>query len=763
MKNICIPKELSKKLLQGAKAGEFNIQQLTEMSSQQRQDLFTGYIGKGMSQTVNGLFEKALISQQKTALKSWAENVFGTKQKETPKYKNVMRKINQLDELGVLNPADADSFFSDLVAEKLGVTISPEEAKQISERADKLEKLSLEKSDNEFGLPNMQYFKERRAMFDYLNSLAPSPNLRIASSTIARGNMLFSIKSPTTNILGNTVQGIQQALERRLSSGAFTGTNASFAKDYFMYANKVFKETGYDVTRMIHLDDTQKTLGEDNVQSQGEGNLRKIGRFYEDFVFKKLMATPDVAFSAAHFGDSANLASTKLAKEEGKKGAEIQKRALEIFKDATRIEPLTEQGIYVRAQALADASYATYQNDSYYSTLALAIRKILNTATGDVRLGDQLMPFVKTPANVIGAGIDASGVSAIRAMYNLKSALESAKVGNREPLREVIRDFVRSGLGLSLALIVSAMFDPDDFIGEYPTTAKEQELLRLNRATPNSIRIGDKWVSLDYFGAIASPLVGIMYARKYGGESLPNTLYKYGQGVTTQVTKFPSYSAVKGIFDEFKSAINSADDVKKTAEEQTKEAIGAVGVTMADFFSARVVPAILYDVGKATDQYERKYDTKNPVERLQSKIPFVRESLPVKTDVLGDKVENEGTVSTFLFGARVKTASQKEVVTELSRLQSTGNLPSITDIEKSSTRVKNYKQQMTEKGTPEKYDKLVTKSKEEFAKRLETLTKSYTYKKADDEKKSQLITEAKNDILDRNLKLAGYRAPIKAK
>jgi len=755
---LCIPKELSKKLLAGAKAGDFTIQQLTEMSSAQRQELFTTYLDKGTAKSVNALFEKALVSQQKTALKAWAEQVFGTKAKETPKYKNVMRKINQLDELGVLNPTEGESFYADLVAEQLGVTITAEEAKAISERAAKLEELAAKPADNDFGLPSVEYFKERREMFDYLNSLAPSPVLRILSSTVARGNMLFSIKSPITNILGNTTQGIQQALERRLSSRQFKGTNGDFAKKYFKYANKVFKESGYDVTRMLHIDDTQRTLGEENVQSEGKGKARAVGRFYEDFVFKKLMASPDVAFSAAHFADSANLASTKIAQEEGLKGEAAKKRALEIFKDATSINPETEEGIYVRSQATADASYATYQNDSYYSTLALAIRKIVNTATGDVRLGDQLMPFVKTPANVIGAGIDASGVSAIRAMWNLKGALESAKLGNREPLKQVVRDFVRSGLGLSLAIMVSAMFDPDDFIGEYPVNAKEQELLRLQRATPNSIRIGDKWVSLDYFGAIASPLVGIMYARKYGN-GLVNTAYKYAQGVGTQALKFPAYRAVKDLLVDFEEGLNKATDKTKTVEEQTADTLGSIGVTAVDFLSSRVVPAIVYDIGKATDDYERKYDSKDPLERLQAKVPFVRESLPIKTDVLGAKVENEGAISTFLFGARVKTAADNAIVDELVRLQSTGNLPSITDVEKTSTRVKNFKTQMEEKGTPEKYEKTVQKFKDDFNKRMGTLTTSFTYKRADDEKKAKLISDARNEILDRTLIVGGYRKP----
>lgn len=762
---LCIPKEISKKLLKAAKAGEFNVLQLTEMSSQQRNELFSKYVDKGTAQSVNGLFEKALVSQQKTALKSWAEQVFGTKAKDTPKYKNVMRTINQLDEMGILNPNEADSFFADLVAEKIGVTISPEEAKAISEKSAKLEEIAKndEKTGgNEFGLPSIEYFKARKEMFDFLNSLAPSSRLKILSSTVARGNMLASIKSPLTNIIGNTAQGIQQALERRLSSTQFSGTNADFAKKYFKYANRVFKESGYDVTRMLHIDDTQRTLGEQNLQAEGEGTVRKIGRFYEDNIFKKLMAAPDVAFSAAHFGDSANLASTKIANEEGLKGDAAKKRALDIFKDATSLNPVTEEGQYVRAQAIADASYATYQNDSYYSTLALAIRKIINTASGDVRLGDQLMPFVKTPANVIGSGIDASGVSAIRAMYNLKGALESAKLGNKEPLKQVVRDFVRSGLGLSLAAIISAMFEPDDFIGEYPVTAKEQELLRLQRATPNSLRIGDKWISLDYFGAIGAPLVGMLYARKYGN-GLINTAYKYTQGVGVQILKFPSYKAVKDLLTSVGDNIQSATDTKKTPEEQGKDTLRGLGVSAVDFISSRVVPAIVYDIGKATDKYERKYDTKSPVERMQAKLPVVREQLPIKTDVLGKKVENEGAISTFLFGSRVKNAAQNDIITELVRLQGTGNLPSITDVEKTSGRVKEYKAQMEAKGTPEKYEKNVQKFKDDFNKRLETLTTSFTYRRANDEKKAKMITDIRADLLDRAMLLGGYRKPAKAK
>lgn len=747
---ICIPKEISEKLLSAAKQGKFTIHDLTTMSSAERHSFFADYMDGEKAQEVNGLFERALISTQKNALKNWAVSVFTPSQKDTPRYKNVLKKINQLDELGVLSPETGESFMRDLVAEKLGVGISAEEAKNIHKRASRLEELSS-KTDS-FGLPTIAYLKERRDMYNYLNEIAPSPRLRIMTSTIARGNLLFSIKSPMTNIIGNTVMGIQESFTRRLAERRFGGTNTEYAKEYVKQAVKIFRETGYDITRTVHLDDTQKTLGEDNISSQGKGTIRKIGRFYEDFVFKGLMATPDVAFSAVHFADSANIASTKIAGLEGLSGEARKKRALEIFKDATRIDPLTEEGLLVRSQSMADAMYATFQNDSYYSTFALAIRGMLNTFSGDLRLGDQLMPFVKTPANVIGVGVDAAGVGAIRGLWKLRGALEAASLGNPQPLRGVVRDMTHTGLGLTLAFIVASMFEPDDYIGEYPTSPKEQELLRLKRATTNSIRIGDKWVSLDYFGAIAAPLVGIMYARKYGS-GMADGVLRYAQGVGAQVVKIPAF---EGMYDLLKSVKESVVTSETgTPNEKAMELLRGGATTVSDFIASRVVPAIVYDLGKASDEYEREYDKENAVEKIMARLPFVRESLPVKKDVLGKPVETESAVSQFLFGARVKTANQSDLVKELSRLSDTGNLPSITDVAKTSSRVKEFKLQR-----PDKYDEMLNSFKTRYADRAEQLIKrSGEYRNANDEKKAELLNAIRTKELDEALKRYGYRKP----
>lgn len=259
MPNFCIPRQLHEVLKDAVKKGEITIQSLYDMSSQQRNELFQKYTDPNTAREINAGFEKALVSKQKGALKAWAESVFTTGAKKSKNYQGILKKIDELDQLGVLNPETAESFLSDLVATKLGATVTPEEVRVISEKATKLEEV-YQKGINEFGVPTIEYFKARRDMESYLNSLVPSSQIKIFTSTIGRGAMLFSIKSPVTNIISNTVNGTIQALERRLGSGKIGGMNNDYAIAYAKYVNQVYKETGYDISRMTSLDSGRKTL-----------------------------------------------------------------------------------------------------------------------------------------------------------------------------------------------------------------------------------------------------------------------------------------------------------------------------------------------------------------------------------------------------------------------------------------------------------------------------------------------------------------------
>jgi len=77
------------------------------------------------------LFEsKLLLKNQVQGFKTWAKSLVGLK----PKIKrDLLTKIERLNEIGVLDPADLKSFKEDLARTRLGFGVTFEEAKVINE------------------------------------------------------------------------------------------------------------------------------------------------------------------------------------------------------------------------------------------------------------------------------------------------------------------------------------------------------------------------------------------------------------------------------------------------------------------------------------------------------------------------------------------------------------------------------------------------------------------------------------------------------
>jgi hypothetical protein len=743
--SFCIPKHLSEKLTQAASRGEIDLVALYEMNSTERRTFFQQYVDETTAKGINVGFERAVLSAKKTSLNTWVKNTFTVKQEA--KKQNLLDRIADLKEEGALTPEAENGFLEDLVAEKLGVTISPEEASEIVKRTKELETLYAKPVDK-FGLPDVEYFVKRREMDKYLQSLAPANNLKILSSTAGRGAMLFSLKSPFINITGNSLQGAFSALERRISNNQYSGViDASVMKEYYQKAMKIYSASEYDVTRLESLHEGTKTLGETIVHSQGKGVVRKIGRFYEDVVFKQLLSKPDVAFSALSFMDMANLTATRLAKAEGLTGNALKKRATELFLDATAIEPkLGLKSEAIRTQAIADATMATYQNDSVYTKTALAVREVLNNIIPDLRIGDQVMPFVKTVANVVGFGADVAGVGAIRGAYNLPNAVAEFKAGNPAPMKIAIRDFTRSGLGVTIGFLLSTLVEPEDFLGKYPTSPSERELLRLNNGMANSIRVGGKWISLEYFGVFATPLVGFLYAKKYG-KDLPSAMYSYMSGVVAQTAEIPGLEQISNIYEFTKNLEPKSKSVDELSNETL---IGAI-----KFLKSRTVPGFFSDIAKAFDTAEREVDWKKPGDALKIGVPFLQQSLPEKRDIFGAVIKSEPWYSVMLFGSRVKTAQDEAIIKEFERLESTGNLPAITRPEKTSSRVKEFKNQVDE----ETFRKAMDEFGHDFKGKVNLLINRPGYNNLSDEKKKKLIDDIKGDELDQTLKKYGYKKP----
>lgn len=756
--NYCIPKSLADKLLQAAKEGDVigKLEQLDVLSSKERREAFAKHVGPEAAQQINTSFEQAMISTRKNALENWAKATFSPEAKKNGQYKDALDKINELDREGLLTPEKADQFLEDLVKQRLGISITPTEAAKISELSKNIEETS-KLPGTQYG-PPIEFFKAKRELENYTDSLTPTSRLKVATSVIGRATMLASIKSPLVNIESNAVNAISEGFARRIESMGKAGVlpRTKSGRGYMNYVNKVYAQTGYDLSRMMTFSDGKKRLGEDIIHSQGKGAIRAIGRAYTDIVFNKLMTAPDVAFAAGHFTDSATIHATVIAKSEGLKGKALRDRVDQLFLDATKVEPKTLEGQQIRDKARLEAERGTYTDKNNYSKTALMLRRTLNTASSDLRIGDQLTPFVQVPATVVGRSLDYSGVLLpLETLSAVTRAVNAKKAGNPDAFKEVfnsdyIRKVLRAGIGTTTAFILSNLFNPDDFIGEYPTTEKERELFKLEKATTNSIRIGNKWISLDYFGPLAAPFVGIMSAKKYANSPIESFL-QYAGGTLIQASRIPGFRQ----FYESYNALSDLNPAKNDPEALKSNALLAT----VDFIRSRTLPALVSDIAKGTDKFEREVDKYDVIGKVIQNIPVLRENLPEKLNIFGENVSGEGFFGSVLFGSRVKTREDSKLINEFSRLAQEDLLPSITDVRKTSSRAKELKTQIGDKKFREFYSN--------FGQRFKYYTLQAmdrpSYQQGNDEDKKKIIEDVKSKQFDIMLKRYGYKSKTKKK
>src|SRR3972149_4327200 len=111
------------------------------------------------------------------------------------------------------------AILENVVSDQLGIKVSSEEIATISKLSKAIDGAQI-KLGADLGLPsklaeNLDFFRAKKKMDDYLLSRSPAHKLRVLTGTIGRGMMLFSVKSPVLNIGSNVEIGLAEALARR--------------------------------------------------------------------------------------------------------------------------------------------------------------------------------------------------------------------------------------------------------------------------------------------------------------------------------------------------------------------------------------------------------------------------------------------------------------------------------------------------------------------------------------------------------------------
>jgi len=162
---FCLPKQISDQFKQMIKSGEVDIDKLSSISSKDRIAFFMKIMNERNAKEVNAIFEsKLLLKNQKKGMVTWAKQILGMKPAVE---RDVISRIMRMDK--ILNPENEKSFLRELASKKLGVDITIEEARKITELSNKIK--SLENFTDKAG--RIKYGRAKLDLIDYVNSLNP--------------------------------------------------------------------------------------------------------------------------------------------------------------------------------------------------------------------------------------------------------------------------------------------------------------------------------------------------------------------------------------------------------------------------------------------------------------------------------------------------------------------------------------------------------------------------------------------------------------
>lgn len=499
---------------------------------------------------------------------------------------------------------------------------------------------------------------------------------------------------------------------RGLASGAAEGTEKGIGT----------LKTGIDL-RNISESGKYEGYGELNFKNPV---IQKVFGQPSNLVFRALGAGDQPFFYAAAKNELHDLAiaEAKTRKLSGDAREEFVQNFVKnpTTKAAQAAKDAAEKSVLGQANKVADA----------ISTLAQKIPAV-----------QVLVPFIKVPTNFISRTLDFTPVGAVKGLVKV---VRDGKNFDQRALAEALGE---ATTGTAVMFLGAELANGQKLSGAYPSDPKEQQRWEVDQITPNSVKIGDRWVSLNYLGPMGLLLnAGKEFhdATAQGNNEYVQALASFGKALTGQ-------SFLSGL-NSFANAVNDPQ---------------RYGQALVNSESGSLVPSWANDLANLFDGKQRQADT--PLETIQSRIPGTqpggRNNLAVKTDVLGNELgQREGdSVAQRIDQAinplrpSVDTGKKNDVTTEVNRLHTKD--PNNGDLQVTPTKIKNPSVEgVTVKLDDKQQYDLGNKVGQAVQKNWSALIKTPEYKALDDADKAKALSSLRTDtttliqrqyVLDNNL------------
>lgn len=292
--------------------------------------------------------------------------------------------------------------------------------------------------------------------------------------------------------------------------------------------------------------------------------------------------------------------------------------------------------------ATNEALQRTWQDNNSYTQSVLKIRNILNKANiKGYGLGDVLIPFAKTPANLTKAIVDYSPVGLVKSLTmdarKFKNSLENGQY-TAKAQHDFVQNLGKGTAGSFLYVLGYALAKAGIATGEADDDKDVKNFLKNSLGINSySIKIGNKSFSYDWAQPIATPLAIMTNYVKYN-EKNPDAsiLDKAIQSINIGTEQLLQQS--------FMDSLNTVLNGNGTTLENLSQSVLELPARAIPTFSKQIT-----DMVDGTQRTSFEYDkpVQSAINSIKAKIPGLSKTLPASIDTLGNEIKKYGGENNF--------------------------------------------------------------------------------------------------------------------
>lgn len=599
--------------------------------------------------------------------------------------------------------------------------------------------------------------KDKETMYKNIDSVYEELGNQVPKSTIEKidswryFSMLANPRTHIRNMVGNVAMGKTQRIKDKLAGG-IEGIVNKFNPEMertktIAFANKKTKEFVKEDFKNI---DVQSRLELNENKYNPQSRLQNSRKTFKHDIFEKTL------------GKLFNLNDNLLEAEDGLGLKSSYKKALADYITSNKIDVdnITDKQLSkARNYAIEQAKEATFHQ-------ANSIASAINQFSGKNKLTkgvtDAVLPFVKTPMNVAKAGMEYNPVGLLKTLTYDTAKLRKGDIN----INKYIDNLSKGLTGTGIAVLGYALADAGMLKASGGDDDKKENYDEATGSQAYSIEIAGKTYSLDWLAPVGIPLFTGAEAysiQKSGTEEKNNVSSDDNKKINQILKSLENWSNAMSKSMSPMSEMSMISGLTSALSSYNEDKLSAMGTNAVKSYVNQFVPTLIGQIAKTSDEYERStMSTKTGLiskaidqTKLQitSKIPGLRKTLPVKTDIWGNKQKQEENLplralNNFINPSTVKEVTKDKVDNEINNLYSKNGEKSILPV---SSIDKTFKiDGTTYRMTSEEYSKYKTDYGKNSYNLINNLISTKQYQKLTDNQKQKAIENIYTYVKEKN-------------